>query len=135
MFCRVLTADLELSRQLLELILNKEIKRVELADAQHEVSITSDIKSVRFDVYLNDDEGTVFDLEMQTSSRRVLPKRSRYYQSLQLGDGTYKVFVNAMSEVDHLSDDMKAFLKYLRGQKPSSDLTRYIGVVNGDGSR
>ena len=92
MFCRILSNDLELSRQLLEVILDKEIGRVELADSQHTITITSDVKSVRFDVYLNDEAGTVFDLEMQALRKPEIPKRSRYYQSIsdigRLGAGT-----------------------------------------------
>lgn len=34
------------------------------------------------DVYLDDHEGTVYDLEMQTTIKAYLPKRLRYYQSM-----------------------------------------------------
>ncbi len=174
MFCKVLSNDLELSRQLLELLLDRDIRKVELADPQHEISITSDIRSVRFDVYLNDEEGTVYDLEMQTANSRILPRRSRYYHSItdiahltrgesfselpdsyvifictfdpfgkdlaryefrnlcvedptiDLGDGAYKVFINAKGREEKVSGDMRAFLDYLCGKKPSSELTHYI---------
>lgn len=82
MFCKVLENDMELCRQLLNVILDMDIRKVVLADAQHRISITSDIKSVRLDVYLNDDEGTVFDLEMQAAMKPEIPRRSRYYQSI-----------------------------------------------------
>lgn len=92
MFCRVLENDPELCRQLLEVVLDKDIRKVELVSPQYTISVTSDIKSVRFDVYLNDDEGSVFDLEMQALRKPEMPKRSRYYQSV--------------SDVDHLSAGM-----------------------------
>ena len=82
MFCRILENDPEICRQLLELILDKDIRKVELADAQHSLSITSDIHSVRFDVFVNDDAGTVFDIEIQTTNTREIPRRSRYYQGI-----------------------------------------------------
>ena len=174
MFCRILENDPEICRRLLELILDKDISRVELVDAQHSLSITSDIHSVRFDVYLNDEEGTVFDIEMQTVNKMEIPRRSRYYQgiididhlgsgmgyedlpdsyiifictfdmfgrglsryefeeickddpTLKLGDGTHKVFINALGKRDELSDDMMALLDYLCGEEPASDLTREI---------
>ena len=37
-------------------------------------------KSIRLDVYVEDDRETVYDVEMQTTDDRNLPKRSRYYQ-------------------------------------------------------
>ena len=39
-------------------------------------------KGVRLDVYIEDDENTVYDVEMQARTVRNLPKRSRYYQGL-----------------------------------------------------
>ena len=38
-------------------------------------------KGVRFDIYTKDDK-RVFDIEVQTTSQKNLPKRSRYYQSV-----------------------------------------------------
>lgn len=39
-------------------------------------------KSIRMDVYFEDDAGTVYDLEVQTTNKRNLGKRTRYYQSM-----------------------------------------------------
>lgn len=36
--------------------------------------------SVRLDVYVNDDKGTIYNAEMQRGRKKELPKRSRYYQ-------------------------------------------------------
>ena len=33
------------------------------------------------DVYVRDGKGTVYDIEIQVSDTKELPKRSRYYQS------------------------------------------------------
>lgn len=51
-------------------------------EEQKVIDITKDSKSVRLDVYVNDDAGTVYDVEMQTTSSKDLPKRSRYYQGM-----------------------------------------------------
>ena len=40
-----------------------------------------DAKSVRFDVYTKDDK-RIFDIEIQTTNQKNLPKRARYYQSI-----------------------------------------------------
>ena len=72
----------KLCKELLELILGIEIKKVELADSQKSVNITYDGKGVRFDVYLEDSENTVYDIEMQTTLQKDLGKRTRYYQGM-----------------------------------------------------
>ena len=81
MFGKVMR-DSELCKRLLETILEVPIKKVEYPEEQKVIDITKDAKSVRLDVYVNDDEGTVYDVEMQTTSSRDLPKRSRYYQGM-----------------------------------------------------
>ena len=43
-----------------------------------------------------------------------------------LGDETAKVFINASGTADDISDEMKAFLDYLRGKGSSTDFTRQI---------
>lgn len=81
MFCKVLADNEEICRELLELILDIKIRKV-VVNRQEEISITADAKSVRFDVYAEDDANTVFDVEMETTKKRNLPKRSRYYQGM-----------------------------------------------------
>lgn len=39
-------------------------------------------RSVRLDVYVQDNKDIVYDIEMQVSDTKELPKRSRYYQSM-----------------------------------------------------
>ena len=39
-------------------------------------------RSVRLDVYVKDEKEVVYDIEMQVSHTKELPKRSRYYQSM-----------------------------------------------------
>ena len=72
----------ELCKKLLETILRVPIKKIEYPEEQKVIDITKDSKSVRLDVYVNDDAGTVYDVEMQTTSSKDLPKRSRYYQGM-----------------------------------------------------
>ena len=82
MFCKVLENNEELCKELLELILGKKIRRINYLAKQKVIDITSDGKGVRLDVYLEDDENTVFDIEMQTTTSKNLPKRMRYYQGM-----------------------------------------------------
>ena len=82
MFCKVLENNLDLCKELLELLLEIPIKKVMNASRQKSIDITADAKSVRLDVYLEDTEQSVYDVEMQTSISTELPKRSRYYQGM-----------------------------------------------------
>lgn len=41
-----------------------------------------DAKGVRLDAYVNDGKGTVYDIEMQATTSNLLPRRTRYYQSM-----------------------------------------------------
>ena len=82
MFCKVLSTDLELCKDILQLILGISIREVRLSEAQKTVEVRPEGRGVRFDVYVEDDNNTVFDLEMQRRDYSDLPKRSRYYQGM-----------------------------------------------------
>ena len=70
-------------RPLLEYILGVKIRRIVYAREQETLEAgVPTAKSIRLDVYIEDDENTVYDLEVQTTDKRNLGKRSRYYQSM-----------------------------------------------------
>lgn len=75
--------DPEKCRKLLECILGVRIKKIEYIENQKVVDyLKVDAKGVRLDVYVEDDENTVYDIEMQATSKKELPKRMRYYQGM-----------------------------------------------------
>lgn len=80
LFCKIMSSDKDLCKELIELLLNVKIDRLEVPQSEKTLQESFDSKSVRFDVYANN-ETQVFDLEMQTTNRKNLPKRARYYQS------------------------------------------------------
>ncbi len=82
LFCKILTTDLELTRELLEIILNKKIREVRVAEPQKSLKFTPNSRGVRFDVYVEDDENVVYDVEMQATVEKYLGKRARYYQGM-----------------------------------------------------
>lgn len=82
MFCKVLSNNLPLCADVISLILGIKIREVRLAESQKVIEIKADGRGIRLDVYVEDDENTVFDLEMQTTVQKDLPKRSRYYQGM-----------------------------------------------------
>lgn len=73
----------ELCKELLQRILpDLEIDRIEYPETQKSIQPDVDARSVRLDVYVKDDKNTVYDIEMQVTDTKELPKRSRYYQSM-----------------------------------------------------
>lgn len=81
-FWKVLTTDLDLCRELLELVLGVEIEKVELAEGQKTMQPQPDSHGIRLDVYVVDEAHSVYDIDMQTKLSEHLPKRMRYYQSV-----------------------------------------------------
>ena len=72
--------DEELCRRVLQEILQVPIRRVVAVTEEKTIQILPDSKGIRLDVYVGDEAGTVYDVEMQTGRRSELPKRMRYYQ-------------------------------------------------------
>lgn len=81
MFWNILVYRPDLCKSLIELILNIEIQKIDMPEGQKTICTNYDSHGIRLDVYLNDDQNTVYDLEMQTTHFSNLPKRTRYYQS------------------------------------------------------
>ena len=181
MFRKVMYSNPDLCKRVIELLLDIKVDRINYKGQDYPITTTTDSKSVRLDVYVDDDDGTVVDLEMQNLSVKALPRRSRFYQAMvdvdnllagseyyelpnsyivfictnfdpyergfykyefrelclqdtniELGSGSSKVFINAKSKVDEMSEEMRAFLNYLCGKRATTDLTRDIdaGVAN-----
>ena len=72
----------EICRGLIEVLLDISIERIEYLEEQKTIDISLDSRSVRLDVYLRDEKGTVYNVEIQPSKSRELAKRSRYYQAM-----------------------------------------------------
>ncbi|MCM1400047.1 MAG: Rpn family recombination-promoting nuclease/putative transposase [Clostridium sp.] len=66
----------------LETILGIRISDIKYPRTQETIDLAADAKSVRLDVYVEDDKSTVYNIEMQVSINKNLPKRSRYYQGI-----------------------------------------------------
>ena len=81
MFAAVMS-DVENLRPLLERILGIEVRELGFVQAQSSKKEGYASRGVRLDLYVVDGEGRIFNVEVQTSQRRNLPKRMRYYQSV-----------------------------------------------------
>lgn len=73
MFGKVLQTHPDICKELIELILNVKIKDISFLDVQKSMKITSDGKGIRFDAYVEDDKNTVYDIEMQTTDKKISP--------------------------------------------------------------
>jgi predicted transposase/invertase (TIGR01784 family) len=82
MFCKILQENEDLCKELTELILGRRIGAIVKTEKQKSIEVTADGHGVRFDVYFEDDELNVYDIEMQRSDTLELPLRSRYYQGM-----------------------------------------------------
>ena len=81
MFAKVMRNP-ELCKGLLERFLDIQIDHIEYPEEQKAIDISKDSKSVRLDVYLKDEKGTVYNIEIQTTNGKNLPKRTRYYSGM-----------------------------------------------------
>ena len=76
--------DETISKNILEIILGVKIRKVVIVEKEKHIDNVPDRKSIRLDVYLEDDENTVYDIEMQIDNKYDTPKRSRYYHGCQI---------------------------------------------------
>lgn len=87
----------ELCKELLQRILpDLNIERIEYIELQKSMKEGAEERGVRLDVYVKDDKNVIYNIEMQASDTRELPKRSRFYQGmidiqlLKAGKGSYR---------------------------------------------
>ena len=75
-------------KRLIEEILQIKIKKIAYPISEKSIDIRTNSKSVRLDVYVQDDKDTIYNIEMQTTNPKSsqmeseLPKRTRYYQAM-----------------------------------------------------
>lgn len=81
MFAKVMRNP-ELCKGMLERLLDIRIDHIEYPEEQKVIDIARDSKSIRLDVYLSDEKGTIYNVEIQASQNRNLPKRTRYYSGM-----------------------------------------------------
>ena len=72
----------KLCKPLLELILGVKILKIEYPELQKVINERYGSKGIRLDVYVEDEAGTVYNVEIQTTDKGHLPRRTRYYQGM-----------------------------------------------------
>lgn len=83
----------EILKGLIECMLDVKINHVRLKQPQHSISNEPNLHGVRLDAFLEDDENTLYNIEVQVANKGNIPKRMRYNQSLidkeQMPSGEY----------------------------------------------
>ena len=80
MFCKVMQNE-GLCKTLIEMILSDTIGKITYISIQYNLKNYEQAKSVRFDVLVQTENGKFYDVEMQVSNERNIPKRMRFYQA------------------------------------------------------
>ncbi len=90
-FCKVMETNPDVCKEMLELLLNIKIDRIEMPETERTMKTDFNSKGIRLDVYVKDGTGRCFDIEIQTSIEKelALPKRTRYYQGLMDVDSVF----------------------------------------------
>lgn len=69
--------DKETCKRFIEQALNIKIRDLVYLEKQKTLDPAIDVKGIRLDVFVEDDQNTVYNIEMQSANRGELPKRSR----------------------------------------------------------
>ena len=69
-------------KALLECILKIKIREIRYPELEKTIKKTYWSKGIRLDVYVEDEENTIYNIEMQATNKKELPKRMRYYQGM-----------------------------------------------------
>lgn len=104
MFAKVMS-DPELCKEMLERLLDLKITRIEYPEEQKTIDIAYDSRSVRLDIYVQDEESTVYNVEIQASDTKELPKRSRYYQGM--------IDLNLIEKGEHYKNLNKSYVIFI----------------------
>lgn len=113
LFCKILQNNPELCKELAELILSRKIGEIVTIDRQKPIDITHSGKGVRFDVYMEDDASTIYDIEMQTTTAKDLPKRMRYYQAM--------IDLNTIERGSRYTELKKSYIIFICLENPYAD--------------
>ena len=145
-----------LCKQLLERVLHIQVKTIRYMETEKTMKAQLSSKNTRLDVYVEDKDGNVADIEMQTTDTksrgmhyRELRKayvifictfdpfgaglpvyhftyRCKENGNLQMGDLTENIFLNVKAADKTDDEDLAAFLRYVNGQKPDSSFTKKL---------
>ena len=104
-------------RPLLEYILNINIVNITFVESQKTEKEGYSSHGIRMDLYVEDSDGRIFNVEVQTLKNRNLPKRMRYYQSI--------IDIDILTPGDDYNDLKESFVIFICNHDPYKD-NRYV---------
>ncbi len=72
----------EIIKGLIERMLGVKISKINIKQKQHDISNEPNLHGIRLDAFVEDDRGTLYDIEVQIVNLKNLAKRMRFYQAL-----------------------------------------------------
>lgn len=146
MFYAVMTQNEDICRKVVELCIGRKVRSLRYRDSQKAMKLVPEARGIRLDVYLEDDENTLYDIEMQTVRQPDIGRRIRYYDGIMsmnsLGAGqrfselpnSYIVFICLFD----LFGEGRVFYEFRRREKNNPELLLDDGAVdiliNADGN-
>ena len=103
MFCMVMQ-DKSICTTVLNMVLAQTIGPISDITYQKTFNRLGYAKGVRLDVWVKDEKGTVYDVEMQATNKQDLAKRLRYYQSV--------IDVSSLEKGGHYTDLADSFILF-----------------------
>lgn len=97
------------------------IERIEYQETQKTIENDHEAHGVRLDVYVKDDVGTVYTIEIYIFENICLED-----SSIHLDDGAIKLFLNAKGTLNDVDVKLKAFLDYVAGKKSDDSFVRKL---------
>ncbi|MBQ7200964.1 MAG: Rpn family recombination-promoting nuclease/putative transposase [Eubacterium sp.] len=107
----------KLCKPLLEMILGVRIKKIEYPELQKTIDKQYGSKGIRLDVYVEDDENTIYNIEIQATMFKYMAKRMRYYQGL--------IDLNIIDKGEEYSSLKKSFVIFICTYDPFGE-GRYV---------
>ena len=104
-------------KPLLEYILNITIVNITFVESQKTEKEGYNSHGIRMDLYVEDEDSRIFNVEVQTSKNRNLPKRMRYYQSI--------IDIDILTPGDDYNDLKESYVIFICNYDPYKD-NRYV---------
>ena len=103
MFCMIMQ-DKSICTTVLNMVLSRSIGQITDITYQKTFDQLGNAKGIRLDVWVEDGNGSVYDVEMQTAHQQDLAKRLRYYQSV--------LDVSSLEKGGHYTDLPDSFILF-----------------------
>lgn len=106
--------NVNIIKKFIEVVLKFKIIDIKIIQKEKVIDSVGKSRGVRFDVYVEDDNNKIYDIEIQTSDEKDLLKRLRYYQG--------RLDINHLDKGDNFSDLKTTYIIFICMFRPFKDL-------------